>query len=77
MSTPAYYTEEGFKKLQEELHHLHVSIGRAHVEGRVSLHALRALQSPSGGDRALATSQSVAARLQDALRLAAVSSHHL
>jgi len=27
--------------VQEELHHLHMSIGRAHVEGRVSLHALR------------------------------------
>lgn len=35
MSTPAYYTEEGFRKLQEELHHLR-TVERPHISQQIA-----------------------------------------
>lgn len=35
MSTPAYYTEEGFKKLQEELHRLK-TVDRPHISQQIA-----------------------------------------
>ena len=35
MSTPAYYTEEGFKKLQDELHHLR-TVERPHLSQQIA-----------------------------------------
>ncbi|MCB0772107.1 MAG: transcription elongation factor GreA [Flavobacteriales bacterium] len=35
MSTPAYYTEEGLRKLQEELHHLR-TVERPHISQQIA-----------------------------------------
>lgn len=35
MSSPAYYTEEGFRKLQEELHHLK-TVERPHISQQIA-----------------------------------------